>query len=85
MLNLSRTASVIVRSNHQLSCVWIETGNPRRPLARVWIDSKMRAFREAQDSSSVELDAPGDDPAQTKQHHGRPYSFNENATFACFG
>jgi hypothetical protein len=25
-----------------LSCVWIETGNPRQPLACVWIDDAMR-------------------------------------------
>lgn len=27
-----------------LSRVWIETGNPRQPLASVWIDAEMRAF-----------------------------------------
>jgi hypothetical protein len=25
-----------------LSCVWIETGNPKQPLARIWVDRKMR-------------------------------------------
>lgn len=25
-----------------LSCVWIETGNPKQRLARVWIDREMR-------------------------------------------
>jgi hypothetical protein len=25
----------------QLSCVWIETGNPRQPLARIWIDDEL--------------------------------------------
>jgi hypothetical protein len=24
-----------------LSCVWIETGNSRRPLARLWMDVKI--------------------------------------------
>jgi len=27
-----------------LSCVWIETNNPRQPLACLWIDTEMRAF-----------------------------------------
>lgn len=27
-----------------LSCVWIETGNPKQPLVRVWIDEEMRLF-----------------------------------------
>ena len=25
-----------------LSCVWIETGNPARPLACVWVDRDLR-------------------------------------------
>lgn len=25
-----------------ISCVWIETGDPRQPLACIWIDSEMR-------------------------------------------
>ncbi len=48
-----------------LSCVWIETGNPRQPVACVWIDAEVRAFagqdRRRQPQSS-EL-TPGDDPA----------------------
>lgn len=28
-----------------LSRVWIETGNPRQPMACVWIDAGMRPFR----------------------------------------
>lgn len=27
----------------QLSCVWIETGNPSQPLACVWIDEDLCA------------------------------------------
>jgi len=41
-----------------LSCVWIETGNPRQPLACVWIDLELRAFRgdePAADEDPVEF------------------------------
>jgi hypothetical protein len=29
----------VARNTPSLSCVWIATGNPRRPLECVWIDS----------------------------------------------
>jgi Carboxypeptidase regulatory-like domain len=31
-------------SRQPLYCVWIETGNPSRPLDRVWIDPELRSF-----------------------------------------
>ena len=31
-------------SRQPLYCVWIETGNPARPLDRVWIDPELRSF-----------------------------------------
>lgn len=34
-----------VYTTSRLSCVWIETGNPRNPLACIWIDAAMTAFR----------------------------------------
>jgi hypothetical protein len=33
----------VERGRATLSCVWIATGNPRRPLECVWIDSDVRA------------------------------------------
>jgi hypothetical protein len=32
-----------------LNCVWIETGNPRQPLARVWIDREVRIAHDDED------------------------------------
>lgn len=32
------------RTRAALSAAWIATGNPRRPLACVWIDREMRTF-----------------------------------------
>jgi len=34
-----------------LYCVWIETGNPRCPLACVWIDPEFRNIRIAEETS----------------------------------
>ncbi len=28
-----------------LYCVWIATGNPRQPLACIWIDAETRGYR----------------------------------------
>jgi hypothetical protein len=39
-------------SRNPLYCVWIETGNPARPLDRVWIDPELRSFVD------VEIAAP---------------------------
>jgi hypothetical protein len=39
-------------SRNPLYCVWIETGNPARPLDCVWIDPELRSF------VNVKLDAP---------------------------
>ena len=33
-----------------LHCVWIETGNPRQPLACVWIDREVRIAHDNEDS-----------------------------------
>lgn len=35
-----------------LSCVWIETGNARQPLACIWIDRDLRVARGAGTSES---------------------------------
>ena len=32
-----------------LNCVWIETGNPRQPLACVWIDREVRIAHDSED------------------------------------
>lgn len=33
-----------------MHCVWIETGNPRQPLACVWIDRDLRMAQDDDDS-----------------------------------
>lgn len=38
-----------VRSS-ALSCVWIETGNPKQPLACIWVDREMRIAFDATNS-----------------------------------
>ena len=45
-----------------LSSVWIETGNPRQPLACVWIDQDLRSFSGAdEDRGSTQLATGGDE------------------------
>jgi hypothetical protein len=41
-----------------ISCVWIETGNPKRPLACVWIDEKV-SFLKASREATTNTDAEG--------------------------
>ena len=36
-----------VRSRARLSCVWVETGNPARPLACKWISGSAAPARKA--------------------------------------
>jgi hypothetical protein len=36
-----------------LYCVWIETGNPARPLDRIWIDPELRSFVEAETATPI--------------------------------
>jgi hypothetical protein len=40
-------------SHHPLYCVWIETGNPGRPLDRVWIDPELRSFVDAEIAAPI--------------------------------
>ncbi len=35
-----------------LSCVWIETGNPKQPLACVWIDRELRIAQAHENNQS---------------------------------
>jgi hypothetical protein len=37
-----------------LYCVWIKTGNPRRPLECVWIDPQLRSFQSSDISETAE-------------------------------
>jgi hypothetical protein len=39
---MSGIVSLSVERRGALSCVWIETGIARQPLARVWVDREMR-------------------------------------------
>lgn len=40
-------------SRNPLYCVWIETGNPARPLDCVWIDPELRSFVNVETASSI--------------------------------
>jgi hypothetical protein len=40
MTNTILTFPIIYRG--PLSCTWVETGNPNQPLARVWLDRRLR-------------------------------------------
>jgi hypothetical protein len=44
-----------------LYCVWINTGNPRRPLECFWIDSEMRGFQDVSlaNNESIPVSACG--------------------------
>jgi hypothetical protein len=33
-----------------LDCVWIQTGNPRQPLACVWMENEAVLFRHARET-----------------------------------
>lgn len=37
-----------------LHCVWIETGNPKQPLACVWIDREVRIALDQEESQSTD-------------------------------
>lgn len=41
-----------------ISCVWIETGNPKQPLACFWIDEKLSVLKPVQDAG-VKTDGEG--------------------------
>jgi hypothetical protein len=38
------TEFISTRPRLGLYCVWIATGNPRQPLACIWIDPQMRTY-----------------------------------------
>jgi hypothetical protein len=40
-------------SRNPLYCVWIETGNPARPLDRVWIDPELRSFVDVETAAPI--------------------------------
>jgi Carboxypeptidase regulatory-like domain len=40
-------------SRNPLYCVWIETGNPARPLDCVWIDPELRSFVNVETASPI--------------------------------
>jgi hypothetical protein len=40
-------------SRNPLYCVWIETGNPARPLDRVWIDPELRSFVDVEKAAPI--------------------------------
>jgi len=41
-------------SPQPLYCVWIKTGNPRRPLECVWIDPQLRSFQSPDTAETTE-------------------------------
>ena len=50
-----------------LYCVWIKTGNPRRPLQCLWIDLEMRSFQAAsfRNQESIYEASSGDEGERT--------------------
>lgn len=42
----------------RLTWVWIETGNRRNPLACIWIDERMTAFRASGSPANVTEGSP---------------------------
>ena len=40
-------------SRNPLYCVWIETGNPARPLDRVWIDPELRSLVDVEKAAPI--------------------------------
>jgi len=40
-------------NRNPLYCVWIETGNPARPLDRVWIDPELRSFVDVETAAPI--------------------------------
>ncbi len=51
-MNMILTA---IRNSPQLTCVWVRTGDPRRPLACVWKEASAPAA-ELENQSSLEND-----------------------------
>jgi hypothetical protein len=49
-------------SRNPLYCVWIKTGNPARPLDRVWIDPEFRSFVELETASPMRETNHGCEP-----------------------
>lgn len=45
-----------------LSCVWIESNDPRQPLVCLWMDAKMRLFHD----SVLVLEEPLEEPTQNR-------------------
>jgi hypothetical protein len=43
---------------NRLTCIWIETGDPRQPLACVWMDSD-RTFINAATARSAKAEVEG--------------------------
>jgi hypothetical protein len=41
-----------------ITCIWIETGDPKQPLARVWMDTG-RNFRNAANASLAKTEVEG--------------------------
>jgi hypothetical protein len=52
MFDFNFTSSAFNRN--PLSCVWIETGDPKQPLACIWIDERLRLLDEHNQSYSGE-------------------------------
>jgi hypothetical protein len=47
-----QASSRILARRAPLSCAWTKTGNPRQPLACVWIDHDLRIFTDSDQSTS---------------------------------
>ena len=52
--NINNLISALPR--HALYCVWITTGDPRRPLECAWIDPEFRSFQFMDIQQTTETD-----------------------------
>ncbi len=50
----------LARNAPAISCVWIATGNPRQPLACVWIDSEVGLALEPTGSTDLPVSVSED-------------------------
>jgi hypothetical protein len=56
---------------HSLYCIWIKTGNPRRPLECLWIDLEMRSFQVASFANNESIRAVADETERKRTECSR--------------
>jgi hypothetical protein len=51
-------AKIQLPKGNPITCIWIETGDPKQPLARVWMDAG-RNFRKAANAAFAKTEVEG--------------------------